>query len=143
MSRRRHAEDGVQRAVCEHLQIRGARNLVWWHTPNGGKRWPFEAAILKGLGVRAGVADLVLLHAGRMFALELKADGGRPTEAQRQFIDDFRAAGGHAVVAEGLDEALRTLEAWKHEARLRIVRRSRLRTESILRRRCALNLPTR
>jgi len=113
MSRRRRGEDGVQRAVCEHLQIRGARNIVWWHTPNGGKRNRIEAAIMKGLGVRAGVSDIIAVHEGKAFALELKAEGGRPTEAQLQFIDDFQAAGGHAVVAEGLDEALRVLEAWK------------------------------
>ena len=72
-----------------------------------------EAAIMKGLGVRAGVSDLIAVYEGRAFALELKAEGGRPTEAQLQFIEDFQAAGGHAVVAEGLDQALRTLEAWK------------------------------
>jgi hypothetical protein len=71
----RRPEDCVQRTVCQHLRIRGARGLLWWHTPNGGKRRPIEAAIMKSLGVRAGVADLILVHAGRMFALELKADG--------------------------------------------------------------------
>jgi hypothetical protein len=86
---------------------------VWWHTPNGGQRRPIEAAILRGLGVRAGVSDLILVRQGRVFALELKGEGGRPTEAQLQFIDDFRAAGGHAVVAEGLEQALRILETWK------------------------------
>ena len=54
-----------------------------------------------------------MVHDGRAFALEIKADGGRPTEVQLQFIEDFRAAGGHAEVTEGLDEALRVLEAWK------------------------------
>jgi hypothetical protein len=32
---------------------------------------------------------------------------------QLQFIDDFQAAGGYAVVAEGLDQALGVLEGWK------------------------------
>jgi len=111
--RRRRPEDSIQRAVCQHLRMRGARGLLWWHVPNGGKRSRVEAAILKGLGVRAGVSDIIAVHEGKAFALELKADGGRPTEAQLQFIDDFRAAGGNAVVAEGLDQALRVLETWK------------------------------
>jgi len=92
MKRRQHPEDCVQRAVCQHLQIRGVRGLLWWHTPNGGKRRPIEAAIMKSLGVRAGVADLILLHAGRMFALELKVENGRTTPAQMQFVSDFNAA---------------------------------------------------
>jgi len=114
MSTRRHrSEDSIQSAVCQHLWTRASPGLVWWAVPNGGKRNRVEAAILKGLGVRAGVCDLIAVHEGRAFGLELKAKGGRPTEAQLQFIDDFRSAGGHAVVARGLDQALRTLEACK------------------------------
>src|SRR5262249_58400862 len=108
-------EDCIQRAVCQHLCIRGVRGLLWWHTPNGGKRRPIEAAIMKSLGVRAGVADLILLHGGRMFALELKAENGRPTAAQMQFISDFNAAvapNGGACIAHCLDRALGVLETW-------------------------------
>jgi hypothetical protein len=115
MNRRHLAEDCVQRAVCQHLRIRGARGLLWWHTPNGGKRRPIGAAIMKSLGVRAGVSDLILLHAGRIFALELKAHGGRPTAEQIQFISDFNVAvapNGGACIAHGIDRALRVLETW-------------------------------
>ena len=72
-----------------------------------------EAAIFSGLGVRPGVSDLILLHDSRVFALELKAERGRPTAAQKQFIYEFRAAGGEAAIAHGLDRALHTLEVWK------------------------------
>jgi hypothetical protein len=115
VKRRQHHEDCVQRAVCQHLQLREVRGLLWWHTPNGGKRRPIEAAIMKSLGVRAGVADLILLHAGRMFALELKAEDGRPTVAQMKFVSDFNAAvapNGGACISRGLDRALGVLETW-------------------------------
>jgi VRR-NUC domain-containing protein len=105
-------EQQIQRAICQHLRERGAPRLVWWHTPNGGRRRPVEAAIFSSLGVRPGVSDLILLHDGRAFAIELKADGGRATAAQMQFISDFREAGGEASIANGLDQALRTLETW-------------------------------
>ena len=107
------SEQAIQRAVCEHLRQRSASGVVWWHTPNGGRRNPVEAAIFNGLGVRAGVSDLILLRDGRAFALELKTERGRPTAAQTQFISEFRAAGGEASIANGLDQALRTLETWK------------------------------
>ena len=110
MNRRR--EDQIQRAVCQHLRQRGVRGLLWFHVPNGGRRSPIEAAIFKGLGVHPGVADLILLHAGRAFALELKAEDGRPTETQTQFAAEFIAAGGTAAIVHGLDQALRTLETW-------------------------------
>jgi hypothetical protein len=86
--------------------------LVWWHTPNGGKRRAAEAAILKGFGTRAGVADLIFVHRGRPFALELKTDDGRPTVEQMEFVSDFISAGGSAAIVNGLDCALRTLETW-------------------------------
>ena len=69
---RRRPEDCIQRAVCQHLRTRGSPGLVWWHTPNGGKRRTIEAAIMKGLGVRAGVSDLIAVHEGKAFALELR-----------------------------------------------------------------------
>jgi hypothetical protein len=87
--------------------------LLWFHVPNGGRRNPVEAAIFSGLGVRPGASDLILLHDGRAFALELKTERGRPSAAQMQFISEFRAAGGEASIVNGLDQALRTLETWK------------------------------
>jgi hypothetical protein len=62
--------------------------------------------------VKPGVADLIFLYDGRAFALELKSERGRPTAAQMQFLSDFRAAGGEASIASGLDQALRILEVW-------------------------------
>jgi hypothetical protein len=85
---------------------------VWFAVPNGGKRRHVEAATMKGLGVRAGVADLIFIHSGQPFALELKADSGRPTDEQIAFVSDFNAAGGQAAIVRGLDPALHILEAW-------------------------------
>lgn len=111
--RQSRPEDQIQRAVFEHIRQRGVPGIVAWHTPNGGKRRPIEAAILKGLGVRAGVADVCIVHDGAFYALELKAEGGRSTEAQIKFRDDVNAAGGYATEAHGLDAALRVLEVWQ------------------------------
>lgn len=115
MSRRRTSvrpEDQIQRAVFQHIRSRGVPGLVAWHTPNGGKRKPIEAAIFKGLGVSAGVSDIIAVYRGSIFALELKAEGGRPTESQLEFLADIGRAGAFTAVASGLDTALATLEAW-------------------------------
>jgi hypothetical protein len=109
-------EQQLHRAVVVHLRQRGAPGLVFWHTPNGikgrSRKHHVQGAIAKGLGVRAGVSDLVLLHRGHAYALELKAPKGRPTVEQMEFVSDFNSAGGHACIAEGLDRALRVLETW-------------------------------
>lgn len=113
-------EQQIHKAVADHLRQRGAPGLLWWHTANGAffggrrnrKGMAIQGAIMKGLGVRAGVSDILALHDGKFFALELKADGGRATEEQLRFHDDVRANGGFTCMAEGIDEALRALEMW-------------------------------
>lgn len=105
-------EQQIHRAVVQHLRQRGAPGLVFIHPANGGFRRPIEAAVFRGLGVRAGASDLLLWHEGKSYALELKAPGGRPTEAQLEFLSDMENAGAFTCMAEGLDRALKVLESW-------------------------------
>jgi hypothetical protein len=109
----RRREESIQRAILQHLRVRGVRGLVFFHVPNGGQRNKVEAAIFKGLGVQPGVSDLILLHAGTFHALELKGEGGKQTNAQRRFQSDVVAAGGLAATCEGVDSAVRQLESWR------------------------------
>ena len=60
MPRRRRPEDAIQRAVFQHIKARGVAGLVAIHVPLGGYRKPVEAKILQGLGVTAGVPDVLL-----------------------------------------------------------------------------------
>ena len=83
-----------------------------FHVPNGGWRSRIEAAILKGLGVRAGVPDVIAIHRGRVYGLELKAEGGSATRKQRETIAAMEAAGASCCIVEGLDRALACLETW-------------------------------
>ena len=92
-------EQQIHRAVVQHLRQRGVPGLVFLHPANGGARKPVEAAIFKSLGVRAGASDLLLWHDGKTFALELKAEGGRATEAQLKFLSDIENAGAFTCLA--------------------------------------------
>jgi hypothetical protein len=110
--RRGQPEAMLQRAVLAHLEARAVPGVFWFHPPNGGARTRVEGAILKGLGVRLGVPDLIRLHDGRCFALELKSPGGRPSPAQSATIARMERAGAYGGIAEGLDRALAMLETW-------------------------------
>lgn len=112
MSRKRNPETALQCTIVQHLQARGMPGLVFFHVPNGGYRTKAEAGILKAMGVRPGVADLILLHRNKTFALELKAQGGRATEEQMAFLSEADLAGAFTALATGVDAALATLEAW-------------------------------
>ena len=68
--------------------------------------------IFKGLGVVAGVADVIAIHQGRCYGLELKAEGGRPTDKRLATMAAMREAGAVTAVAEGLGRALACLENW-------------------------------
>jgi VRR-NUC domain len=110
MTRLQRPEQADQRAVLANLEIRAAPNTYWFHVPLGGYRTPAEAAILKGLGARAGVPDLILIRDGQTYALELKAPGGKLSATQKETIERMKAAGAVVGVAHGVDEALRFLE---------------------------------
>jgi hypothetical protein len=60
-SRQRRPEQQLQRAVIDHLRWRAPADVWFAHYPAGGQRSPIEAAILKGMGVRPGTPDLLLL----------------------------------------------------------------------------------
>ncbi len=61
---RTHEESQLQRDCVAWFRMQyPSRALLLFAVPNGGGRSPIEAAILKGEGVVAGVADLILLEA--------------------------------------------------------------------------------
>ena len=77
----------------QRLAERG--RCLMWHTPNQvGSRSYYDAAVLKRMGVLPGVADfLLMLPGGRIAAIELKAEKGRQSPAQREFQVDCLSFG--------------------------------------------------
>src|SRR5713226_7254094 len=99
----RRAEDAIQRALVQHYQRRRAPGVFAFSVPNGGYRRAVEAAIMRGTGVVAGIPDLIFIKSGRVYALELKAPGGRLSPNQVITLDAMADAGAATCVAEGLD----------------------------------------
>jgi hypothetical protein len=60
----------------------------------------------------AGVPDIIAIRAGHAYGLELKAEGGKPSEKQIAVMAAMEAAGATVALAEGLDAALSQLETW-------------------------------
>ena len=82
--------------------------LTFFHVPNGGRRTKAEGSIFKSLGVRPGVPDLVLLFPGGKCAfVEIKADKGRLSAAQKAFRNTAEAMGFPFLEARGVDEVER------------------------------------
>jgi hypothetical protein len=106
-------EQATQRALFAHIRTRGVANLFAFHPWAGGWRSPVEARIMAGAGVRAGLPDVIVIHQGRVFGLELKAEGGKLSTAQQTAHEQLRAAAAEFATAIGIDEALAQLEAWE------------------------------
>jgi hypothetical protein len=106
------SENQAQRAVLARLDLSAPKGMMYFHIPNGGYRKPVEAAILKSLGVIAGMPDLCIIYGGRAFFLEMKAErGGRLSEKQIVCHQRLREAGAVVMVAAGIDEAVSALQS--------------------------------
>jgi hypothetical protein len=99
--------------VLDHLAWRAVPGAWWCHYPAGGWRSPIEAAILKSLGTIAGVPDLLIVHRGQLYALELKTEYGGLTQTQIDTQARMRAAGATVATAVEIDAALAQLEQWQ------------------------------
>lgn len=121
MKKRGHPEDAVQRAIVDYLTIvenMTLKRVRFFAVPNGGKRSKTEAAIMKGLGVRAGVPDIAVLwvcnkgqpHVG---FIEVKSGDGRLSPAQEEFRDWCALAEVPWVLARSVADVQAALKEWK------------------------------
>lgn len=104
-------EQIIHKTIFAHLRARGAPGSFAWHTPMGGYRRPIEAAILKSLGAVAGFPDICVLHRAQLYALEVKTETGKVSDAQRDTMERLQKAGAIVAVAHGLDAALQWMES--------------------------------
>jgi hypothetical protein len=113
MMRRGTPEADLQRAVVQALRIALPRSAIIHHCANevteAGPRGSKRQAILVGMGVHAGFADLMVLCEGRVLFLELKAPKGRLRPEQEAFRDAVQALGFGWALVRSLDDALGAL----------------------------------
>ncbi|MGI3211834.1 VRR-NUC domain-containing protein [Roseovarius tibetensis] len=113
MTRRRTPEADLQRAVVSALRFALPKTAIIHHCANEvtepGPRGAKRQAILVGMGVHPGFADLMILSDGRVLFLELKAPKGRLSPAQATFRDAVQAQGFGWALVRSLDDALGAL----------------------------------
>lgn len=110
---RSRPEQGLHRFTIQLLKLNGAKGVLFYHCPNGESRSRLIGAILAGLGVLPGVADICLvLPGGRAAFLELKAPGGRPLPSQRAFRPAAEAAGALYAIASTPEAVQAVLAGW-------------------------------
>lgn len=112
-------EDRMAKALKEWLNYQYPK-LLWWHTPNEGKRSRFEQYKAKALGIKAGVSDIIM-PSPRMamryngLALELKVKPNKCTDSQVAFLDDMEKLGWMCRVAYTFEQAQEIIEEFLNE----------------------------
>jgi hypothetical protein len=98
------------RAKAEVLKYLKLRQIKAWSNPSGAVR--IRPGKFMSFGLKGSADILSCLPDGRFLAIEVKAEHGRLSPEQRQFLADIKAQGGMAIVAK----SYRDIEAALMEA---------------------------
>lgn len=113
MNRRSTPEADAQRAIVQALRFALPRDAIVHHCANevteAGPRGARRQAILVGMGVHAGFADLIVICGGRVLFLEVKSQSGRLRKSQEVFRDTVITQGFGWALVRSVDDALGAL----------------------------------
>lgn len=101
-----------QCAVIDYCDLKG---IPCAHIPNEGRRTAREGARQKRQGLRPGFPDIVIPVARGIYHslyIELKADNGKPTREQLDWIQRLRAEGMCAYVCVGAGNAIALIDLY-------------------------------
>jgi hypothetical protein len=103
----RHIESHIQQSCIRWFDYQFPElSKCLFAVPNGGARNKREAGIMKGEGVRAGVADLILLVPRGGFGalcIELKSETGKQSKEQKEWQRQAELAGNKYVVCRDVE----------------------------------------
>lgn len=109
----KHEEEQIQCAVAEYLDLMAPRHGFWWaHYPAGGRRGIIEASKFKRMGVKPGVADVLIIKDQRAYWIELKADKGRQSGPQMGFEVAMMLQRCPYAIARSLDDVIGIAKGW-------------------------------
>ncbi len=106
-------EADIQRAIVSALRFVLPSGSIVHHSANevtqAGPAGARRQAILVGMGVTPGFADLIVLSQGKILFLEVKSATGSLSAAQATFRDSVQAQGFPWALVRSVDDALGAL----------------------------------
>lgn len=111
----------IHKAVAEYLSL-ALQPPTFWTTIGHGThhKAPQRGAQLKAMGLKAGIPDLLIVHDGRAFWIELKAPKQYPRDYQRATHQLLRHAGCEVFIARSVMEVALALETWAIPLRAKV-----------------------
>lgn len=111
--RKRHpSEQQLHRQVAQYLDAVLGDGTFWTTFPAGGGGRT-RGAILRGMGLREGMPDILVFHRGTAFGIELKSHAGGLSPAQIACHAELMAVGVDVVTCRSVEEVERFL--WLYE----------------------------
>ena len=107
----KHEEDRLQMQVADYLRLQYPR-VLWFHVPNGGNRNAREGARFKRMGVRPGVADIIIIHNGKTHFIELKIKPNKQAPSQKEFETNVKNQGLRYEICYTFDEAKTAIDSY-------------------------------
>lgn len=124
MKKRGTPEADIQRQIIAFLRTVLPTGSIVHHAANeiasGGRDGHVRQAILLGMGVHPGFADLVVLSGGRVLFLEVKSASGRLRAAQEAFRDSVLQQGFCWALVRSVDDVIAALREFGFKTRLRV-----------------------
>lgn len=113
----KHEEADMQAEFFRQVKILFPKlpEKLLFAVPNGGSRHKIEASNMKRQGVKAGVADVILLVPKKGYAslcLEFKTPTGRQSDEQKEFQQQAEVCRNKYVVVRSIMQAVETLREY-------------------------------
>ena len=111
-------EEQLHREVAKYLAVVLPDDAWFCHVPNGGARTAAEGRAFKAMGAKAGTPDILIVHDGKAFWIELKPvmyknrKHGGLSEAQMRCHFDLGHAGCQVAICYTVEQVEGTLRAW-------------------------------
>lgn len=107
------SEESIHKTVMEWVRMHPLLKRLVLHFPNEGKRTPRYGKLMKDLGMRKGVSDLLIAMPRHSYCgawIELKSEQGVLSPEQQDFLNDMRQQNYFTAVCWSIDEAINTIK---------------------------------
>lgn len=101
----------IHKAVAEYLSLALQPPTFWTTFPAGGGGM-IRGRQLKGMGLKAGIPDIMVVHDGRVLWIELKAPNKYPDPNQRAVHAILKTSGCEVCVLRSVVEVEMALFHW-------------------------------
>jgi hypothetical protein len=112
-------EERLHRDIADYLTLTLCDTVFWTTIPLGGGG-RLRGAILRGMGVRPGLPDILVIDCGHALWIEVKTSKGVVSAAQKICHEMLRLARSHVTVVRSLEDVERALIQWGVPLKARI-----------------------